>query len=232
MNHSQLEAVSEAGYALPSVCMLRLIAGSKQANPAAADAPQDELAPLAKAVELGDQAALKAFLNAIIPHLLRVARRVLGPSHPFVEDVAHDAAYAVVEQLPQFRGESSLLSFARRVAVLTAMNMRRRDAAQKRARLRDSADPDTLEAALESPEQRAASGALLPVIRELMDELPEAQAEAFALNVILGYTAAEIAKLAGAPVETVRSRLRLAKQALKARALAHPLLRDAAELER
>ena len=65
-----------------------------------------------------------------------------------------------------------------------------------------------------------------------MDELPEAQAEAFALNVILGYTAAEIAELAGAPLETVRSRLRLAKQALKTRALAHPLLRDAAELER
>jgi len=87
------------------------------------------------------------------------------------------------------------------------------------------------EAALENPEQRAASGALLPVIRELMDELPEAQAEAFALNVILGYTAAEIAQLAGAPLETVRSRLRLAKQTLKARALAHPLLRDEAELE-
>jgi RNA polymerase sigma factor (sigma-70 family) len=211
--------------------MLRLIAGSKQATQAAAEPAQDELSVLAKAVELGDQAALRAFLNAIIPYLLRVARRVLGPSHPFVEDVAHDAAYAVVEQLPQFRGESSLLGFARRVAVLTAMNMRRRDAAQKRARLRDSADPDTLEAQLESPEQRAASGALLPVIRELMDELPEAQAEAFALNVILGYTAAEIAQLAGAPLETVRSRLRLAKQTLKARALAHPLLRDSAELE-
>jgi RNA polymerase sigma factor (sigma-70 family) len=232
MGRSQLEAVSEAGYALCSGRMLRLIAGSKQATPSATEAPSDELALLAKVVERGDRAALKAFLSAIIPHLLRVARRVLGPSHPFVEDVAHDAAYAVVEQLPQFRGESSLLNFARRVAVLTAMNMRRRDAAQKRARLRDSADPDTLEAELENPEQRAQSGALLPVIRELMDELPEAQAEAFALNVILGYTTAEIAELARVPLETVRSRLRLAKLALKTRALAHPLLRDAAEPER
>jgi RNA polymerase sigma factor (sigma-70 family) len=229
MGHSELEAVSEAGYALGSGRMLRLIAGSKQAGPSATEAARDELATLAHAVERGDRAALKTFLSALIPHLLRVARRVLGPSHPFVEDVAHDAAYAVVEQLPQFRGESSLLNFARRIAVLTAMNMRRRDAAQKRARLRDSADPDTLEAELESPEQRAQSGALLPVIRELMDELPDAQAEAFALNVILGYTAAEIAELSGAPLETVRSRLRLAKQTLKARALAHPLLQDSVE---
>ncbi len=213
--------------------MLRLLSErrSKQAT-TAAEGPRDELAELAKVAVRGDAAALRTFLATIMPHLLRVTRRVLGPSHPFVEDVAHDAAYAVVQQLPQFRGESSVLNFARRVAVLTAMNVRRRDAAQKRARLRDSADPDTFQAEMANPEQRAASDALLPVIRELLDELPEAQAEAFALNVILGYTIAEIAELSRAPVETVRSRLRLAKQALRIRALAHPQLRDALEPER
>ena len=231
MLSSQLEPRAEASYSIESRRMLRLIAGSKRAF-AAADGPRDELAELAKAVERGDAAALRTFLATIIPHLLRVARRVLGPSHPFVEDVAHDAAYAVVQQLPQFRGEGSVLNFARRVAVLTAMNMRRSDAAQKRARLRDSADPDTFQAQNADPEQNAVSGSLLPIIRDMLDELPEALAETFALNVIFGYTVAEIAELAGAPLETVRSRLRLAKQALKSRALAHPLLRDAAELDR
>jgi hypothetical protein len=38
-----------------------------------------------------------------------------------------------------------------------------------------------------------------------------------------------VAELSGAPLETVRSRLRLAKQALRRRALGHPLLRDVAE---
>ena len=234
---SQLERHPEAGYAQASVSgrLLRLIPRehrrSKQPAPPG-EGPRDELAELAKTVERGDAVALRTFLATIIPHLLRVARRVLGPSHPFVEDVAHDAAYAVVQQLSEFRGESSVLNFARRVAVLTAMNTRRRDAAQKRARLRDSADPDTFQAEMANPEQRVASEALLPVMRELLDELPEAQGEAFALHVILGYTVAEIAELSHAPVETVRSRLRLAKQALKIRALAHPLLRDSLELER
>jgi RNA polymerase sigma factor (sigma-70 family) len=212
--------------------MLRLIAGSKRATASAHTGPPDELAELAKTVEQGDAAALRTFLATIIPHLLRVARRVLGPAHPFVEDVAHDAAYSVVQQLSQFRGEGSVLNFARRVTVLTAMNMRRRDAAQKRARLRDNADPDSLQAEGADPEQRAASEALLPIIRQLLDELPEAQAEAFALSVILGYTVGEIAELSRAPIETVRSRLRLAKQALKSRALLHPKLRDAAEFDR
>ena len=209
--------------------MLRLITHSKRSDAPGQAEAHDELAELAQAVARGDARALRSFLTRIVPHLLRVARRVLGPAHPFVEDVAHDAAYAVVDQLPTFRGEGTILNFSRRVAVLTAMNMRRRDAAQKRARSQDPRDPDTIQAENADPERSAASFALVPIMRELLDELPEALGEAFALNVILGYTVQEIAELSHAPVETVRSRLRLAKQRLKERALAHPGLRDSLE---
>ena len=47
-------------------------------------------------------------------------------------------------------------------------------------------------------------------------------AEALALHVVLGYTVVEIAQAASLPVETVRSRLRLAKQALRKRVLSNP----------
>jgi RNA polymerase sigma-70 factor (ECF subfamily) len=146
-----------------------------------------------------------------------------------LEDVAHDAAYAVLERLSEFRGDSTLLNFARRFAVLTAMNARRRDMAQKRARLRDAIEPDAIVSDALDPEQRVSTDSFLPVVRELLDSLPEPLAEAFALQVILGYSVEEIAELTGAPHETVRSRLRLAKQALRQRALAHPVLRQAAE---
>lgn len=192
---------------------------------------RDELWELGKRAERGDARALRELLGTLVPELLRAARRVLGPSHPFLEDVAHDAAYAVVKQLPEFRGEGTLLNYARRVAVLTAMNMRRRDAAQKRAREREPLDPDTLAMNTSDPEQRASTEAFLPAVRELLDSLPEQLAEAFALHVMLGYTVNEIAALSKAPLETVRSRLRLAKQALRERALAHPVLRHAAELD-
>ena len=190
---------------------------------------RDELWELARQVQRGDARALRALLSELIPHLLRTVRRVLGPSHPFVEDVAHDAAYTVLNHLPEFRGEGTLLNYSRRVALLTALNMRRRDAAQKRPREREALDLDAIAADGGDPEHHAATRAFLPVVREMLDSLPEQLAETFGLQVVLGYSLAEIAALSGVPLETARSRLRLAKRALRERALAHPVLRQAAE---
>ena len=192
------------------------------------DTPKDELAELARAVTAGDAAALRRFFTIIVPHLLRVSKRVLGSTHPFVEDVAHEAAYTVVSQLAEYRGEGTVLSFSRRVALLTAMNMRRRDHAQKRARVREGVDAESLAGDERDPEEQAASAALAPLLRSMLDDLPDSLAEAFGLNVLLGYTVLEIATLSSVPVETVRSRVRLAKQKLRARALAHPVLRNLA----
>jgi RNA polymerase sigma factor (sigma-70 family) len=206
--------------------MLRLIRGHKRSDPPPAEGRRDELWELSQAVCRGDRAALRTFLSTIVPPLLRVSRRVLGPQHADTEDVAYEAAYAVVEGLPRFRGEGTVLHFACRVAVLTAMNVRRRDAAQKRAHLQQRRDPDSIEVDERDPEQLVASGALVPIVRELLDTLPPALAEALALHNMLGYTVAEVAELSGAPLETVRSRLRLAKLALRRRVLGHPQLRE------
>jgi RNA polymerase sigma-70 factor (ECF subfamily) len=193
--------------------------------------PHDELAALARAVQGGDPAALRTFLSAIVPQLIRVVRRVLGPGHLDVEDVAQEAAYAVVDALPRFRGEGTVLHFACRTAVLTAMNVRRRERAQKRDAVRDPLDLDDLAADEPSPEMLAVRGSLAPVVRELLDTLPEASAETLALHIVLGYTVVEVAEVTRVPAETVRSRLRLAKQALRKRILAHADLREAAEVD-
>jgi RNA polymerase sigma-70 factor (ECF subfamily) len=186
----------------------------------------DSLASLVPQVVAGDAGALRQLLGELVPHLLRVSRRVLGPEHPFVEDVAYEAAYTVVSQLAQYRGEGTVLNFARRIALHTAMNMRRRDRAQKRARLREVIDTDTLEAQAPDPEAALANTAMLPAVREVLDELPEVLADALVLNLLLGHTVVEIADIVGAPLETVRSRLRLAKERFKSRAAKHPVLRE------
>ena len=190
---------------------------------------RDELLGLAAAVQRGDAQALSTFLSAIVPQLLRVVRSVLGPEHPDLEDVAYEAAYAVVEGLPRFRGEGTVLHFACRVTVLSAMNVRRRDAAQKRALLRAPTDLEQLELDAPNPEENAQAAALAPIVRELLATVPDALAEALALHVVLGYTVGEIAQTASLPVETVRSRLRLAKQALRKRVLNNPRLREAVD---
>src|SRR5258706_15293161 len=101
--------------------MLHPLPGFRTSDrPGAPDHPHDELAELVTAVRRGDKAALRTFLSAIVPHLVRVVRRVLGPAHCDVEDVAQEAAYGVIDALPRFRGEGSVLHFACRIAVLTA----------------------------------------------------------------------------------------------------------------
>jgi RNA polymerase sigma factor (sigma-70 family) len=191
----------------------------------------DELRVVADAVIRGDAVALRTFLTEMVPQLLRVVRRVLGAGHSDLEDITYEAAYATVESLAQFRGEGSVRHFACRIAVLTAMNVRRREATQKRARQREVADPEELRSEAPSPEVNAENAALAPIVRELMLTLSEPLAEALSLHVILGYTVAEIAASSGVGVETVRSRLRLAKQALRKRALGNPSLREALEVE-
>jgi RNA polymerase sigma-70 factor (ECF subfamily) len=155
---------------------------------------------------------------------------VLGHQHPDLEDVAYEAAYAVVEGLPRFRGEGTVLHFACRVTVLSAMNVRRRDAAQKRALVRAPTELDELELDAPNPEESAQTASLAPIVRELLATLPDTLAEALALHVVLGYTVGEIAQAASLPVETVRSRLRLAKQALRKRVMNSPKLREAVDV--
>jgi len=207
-------------------------AGSGPRESNGPDLPHDELHALVELVRRGDRAALRTFLRILVPDLLRVVRRVLGSAHPDLEDTTYEAAYAVVDSLTHLRGDGTVRYFARRVAVLTAMNVRRRDAAQKRLRERDDADPDTLAAGVSSPEEDALSASLLPIIRELVGDLPEPLAEALTLHVFLGYTVAEIAEACEAPLETIRSRLRLARQSLRRAVLGSPRLREVFEVSR
>jgi RNA polymerase sigma factor (sigma-70 family) len=194
--------------------------------------PHDELRDLAAAVLRRDAAALRTFLTEIVPDLVRVVRRVLGPNHPDVEDTAHEAAYGVVEALERFRGEGTIRHLACRVAVLTAMNVRRREAAKKRDRDRTDTDIERVEEDAPNPEERAMTASLVPIVRQLVGTLPEPLAEALTLHVILGYTVPEIAEATQAPLETIRSRLRLAKMALRKCVLGSPQLREVLETDR
>jgi len=186
--------------------------------------------PLAHAAVDGDVTALRTLLTTVTPNILRVVRRVIGGSHPDVEDVAQECAVEFVNALRRFRGESSIRHFAARVALRTAMNARRRQRAAKRNHgLADELEAD--EAACEgaAPDALVASRVGVRLARELCDALPPPQAEALALHCVLGYTMSEVAAICGAPLETVRSRLRTAKAALVAHALADPRLRDLVE---
>jgi RNA polymerase sigma-70 factor, ECF subfamily len=213
--------------------MIRLVHNQSDAAERLEGRPPDELLGVATAAARGDRSATHALLVALAPHLLRTVRSVLGRNSSDVEDVAQEAALVVVRALPGFRGESSVVRFAKQTAVLVAMNARRRHAASKRGAglAAWTSDVDALDAATEDPERRLARAQLAESVRELLLTLPAPQAEALALHCMAGCSLAEIAAASGAPVETVKSRLRLARQALRARVERKPVLMELLEAE-
>ena len=209
--------------------MLRVLP-LRSAPPSPSSQAEDELLPLARAALDGDVGALRTLVTSVTPSILRMVRRVIGASHPDVEDVAQECAVEFVTALRRFRGESSIRHFATRVALRTAMNARRRQRAAKRNHgLASELEADETAGEGAPPDALVASRVGAQLARELCDALPPPQAEALALHCVLGYTMSEVAAICGAPLETVRSRLRSAKTALVALALADPRLRDLVE---
>jgi RNA polymerase sigma-70 factor (ECF subfamily) len=116
------------------------------------------------------------------------------------------------------------------VAVLKAMNARRKLEAAKRANLRPSAsDVDALAADRAGPDSQLSLRSASDAVRSLLATLPEPQAETLALHCVLGYTIPEIASSTGAPRETVRSRLKEARRALREKMRTDPMLKEIIE---
>lgn len=172
-------------------------------------APQheDDLAPLARAARAGDRNALEELLRRVVRPMAAAVRGFVPPSE--VDDVLQEALWGFARSLGEFRFESSVRHFACRVAVRTA-SMRhraesRRRAAHGRAELEAGVTGETMQAPQSSDR----------VLRGLLARLSEPQAQTVALRFIMGCSLEEVAELTGVPVNTVRSRLRLAKEALQ-----------------
>jgi RNA polymerase sigma-70 factor (ECF subfamily) len=187
---------------------------------------RDELAALARAAAGGSSDAVRTLVVSVTPAILRTVRGMMGTAHPEAEDVAQESLWRFVNALPGFRYECGVLHFACKVAVHTALNARRRERHRGGGRT-DVLEPEDHAHAGPSPSEELASAARRELVRELFATLPTAQAEAFAMHIVLGFSVEETADACEVPANTVRSRLRLAKQAMRMRAAAHPALLDA-----
>jgi RNA polymerase sigma-70 factor (ECF subfamily) len=171
---------------------------------------------LARAASQGDSAATGQLLRALAPRLTRVVRAVLGGGHADLDDAVQQSLIGLVQALPAFRGDCEPLGYATIIAVRTAVAARKRQRTDH-SRREDGVETDLMEASRPSPGDEAAANRRKEILRALLDDLPDEQAEALAMRVVLGWSIKEIAAHSGAPLNTVRSRLRLAKEALKSR---------------
>jgi RNA polymerase sigma-70 factor, ECF subfamily len=201
------------------------------ATTALADPATVAAVALARQAATGDVAATSRLLRAIAPRAVRVVRAVLGGGHPDVDDVAQQALIAFIQALPAFRGDCDPARYATTIAVRTAIAARRRVRVDH-ARRDAAADADSMASTDCEPGEELASRRRKDVLRELLARIPVEQAEALAMRAVLGWSLEEIAQQSGAPLNTVRSRLRLAKESLRRTIETEPGLAEALEVDR
>ncbi len=183
--------------------------------------PPSAAIELARAAAAGDVTATRRLLEAVAPRMTRVVHAVLGGGHADADDVVQQSLIALVQALPSFRGECEPVQYGSRIAVRTAVAARKR-ARTLESRRDDGVDADTLVSTRPLPSELARATRRKEIIRELLADIPDEQAESMALRFVLGWSLDEIAQATRAPVNTVRSRLRIAKQALRKRIEANP----------
>jgi len=199
--------------------------------PNSSSSPDDaaELTALARLAGSGDPVATRHFLDRMWPTLARVVNSVLGSRHPEVDDVIQQSLIAVLQALSAFRGECHPAGYASRIALHVALRARR-NAAVRRARSESLAQISAAEPDAHWPGCDVSAERRKRALRDLLTDLPEEQADALALRVMLGWSLEDVAQATGAPLNTVRSRVRLAKEALRRRVEADPTLADELEV--
>jgi len=185
-------------------------------------AESERLSTIVRAAQAGDPPAIHVLVSGLTPPLLQTVRALMGPRHPDIEDLAQDVLLAVIDELPSFGGGCTLLHFAIRIAVRRTTAVRRRSRTTlgwlEKVWQRDRSPVEERT----WPDGETISDRRRGLLRTLLTELPEAQAEAMVLRLALGCSIDEIATITSAPIHIVRSRLRLAKDALRSRVEAEP----------
>lgn len=159
------------------------------------------------AAAAGDRTAAQALCRELLPRVRNLVRYLVrGDAR--VDDVAQEAMIAVLRGLGTFRGDGAFESWVDRVVARSTFATLRRLRAETQPGAEDVADRERDPGEVTPFESRRELAAAL-------DQLPRDQREALVLHFSVGMTVPEIAEAVAAPFETVRSRLRLAKAALR-----------------
>jgi RNA polymerase sigma-70 factor (ECF subfamily) len=139
--------------------------------------------------------------------------RRLGLHDAELDDATQDVFMRVLKGLSEFQGRSKLRTWLGGIAVHVAADVRRN-------RSRRGGDPLPLPSGLADPAngplELAAAAQALRQLQQLLEELPDEQREVFVLTEMEQLTAPEISEALGVNLNTVYSRLRLARKAFAA----------------
>jgi len=152
----------------------------------------------------------------------RSARR-LGAPDAIVDDVVQEVFVIVHRRLPAFEGHSSMKTWLFGI-ILNVVRAHRRSLRTKHPHVLSAArtvDVDRLVDRAAGPQEAAMREEATHLVDRLLEELDDAKRAVFVLAELEQMTAPEIALALGTPLNTVYSRLRLARQEFAAAAARH-----------
>jgi RNA polymerase sigma-70 factor, ECF subfamily len=161
-----------------------------------------------------EREAMEAQLMDLLPRVRNLVRYLVRGDTD-VEDISQEALIALLNGLPTYRGEGLLRSWADRVVARTAFAWVRRKRDHRAPRI----DAPAKLVAVPSEDAPLDEYLHRQHVVMLMDRLPTEQRHALVLHHVLEKSVPEIAAELGIPVETVRSRLRLGRAAIRAMAV-------------
>jgi RNA polymerase sigma-70 factor (ECF subfamily) len=170
----------------------------------------------------GETSAFRKLYEHHRSDVARLVYRMLGPRSD-MEDVIQEVFVQVYKSLRDFRGQSKFSTWLHRVTVNVVLMYRR--AAKSRPVF---ADEPAVDASVRSgdiaPDEDAERRERVRAFGRLLGRLADKKRIVFVLHELEGIAPGEIAKIVGAPVLTVRTRLFYARRELEAMLAEEPSL--------
>ena len=175
---------------------------------------------LLEGVGRGEQAAVRRLLDARLPRILALARRLLADPDE-AQDVAQETFLRAWKQAPSWRpGQARFDTWLHRVALNLCYDRLRR-----RREIVTDTPPEQADTG-PAPDARLLHADLSRRVDAALAALPARQREAIVLTQLIGLAYADAADVAGCPVGTIRSRVARGRDAI-AEALGQASRREA-----
>jgi len=170
-----------------------------------------ESSDLVARCRMGDDEAFRELFRTHREDVARLVYRMTGSSRD-LEDLVQEVFLQVHRSLRDFRGESRFSTWLYRLTVNVVLMHRRsaKSRPQLVPELSDLPPPDSRPL----PDEQLARSRRMSAFRRLIDRLSEKKRTVFLLHELEGLSPAEIGRVVGAPVLTVRTRLFYARREL------------------
>lgn len=169
--------------------------------------------PVIARAQAGDAAAFRALYERHRVDVARLVYRMLAGRTADLDDVIQEVFVQVHRSLRDFRGQSKFTTWLHRVTVNVVLMHRR--SARSRPVFADDSMPETRVDGALLPDEDADRRERMRAFARILDKLPEKKRDVFVLHELEGHAPGDIAKMVGAPVLTVRTRLFYARREIE-----------------